>query len=107
MTSESHICDKCGHDCLSEEGLKNHKIEMSDAHDFVHDQHDNTLTSESIHDQHDNTLTSESIHDQHDNTLTSESHICDKCGHDCLSEEGLKNHKIEMSDAHDFVHDKK
>jgi rubredoxin len=90
MTSESYVCDKCGHDYLSEEGLKNHKREMSDAHDWTHDKHGDAIKSESMD----------------SDAIKSESYVCDKCGHDYLSEEGLKNHKREMSDAHDWIHDR-
>jgi rubredoxin len=110
MTSESYVCDKCGHDYLSEEGLKNHKREMSDAHDWTHDKHGDAIKSESMDSDaiKSESMDSDAIKSESmdSDAIKSESYVCDKCGHDYLSEEGLKNHKREMSDAHDWIHDR-
>lgn len=37
MTSEQYKCSKCNREFLSEEELSKHTVEMSDAHDFIHD----------------------------------------------------------------------
>ena len=65
--------------------LEEHKRQMSDAHDWKHDKHDDTI------------LLSESL---------SESLKCNKCGQDFQSEEEVEEHKRQMSDAHDWKHDK-